>query len=276
MKLYSIYSFWKDITSKKDVLRKLSALLDFPFDLTSFSYIRKGRGFPDFAIKTNQDKSVFTGGEFIKLKSRNNYSIAPFKSIIPSGKVNLKVLLTSSNISDLQQQWQSTDEYLLEERDVYFLVRGRKDNHQKICLIHGSFFETIDAKELIHQSFIQPLVEKLSGTSDFLPVKEYVETLSINRESFNRTPNIDKASVNFKFKVTAEIKPVGNILNPKMYPQILDDTLNLAVPYLTDEEKLDRESKIRSVMGGQAMKLIKTFSIKHPLNGWFVVFQTDL
>jgi hypothetical protein len=42
-------------------------------------------------------------------------------------------------------------------------ITRRKKDKQKICLVHGSFFETISAKELIRQSFKQVLDENLAG-----------------------------------------------------------------------------------------------------------------
>ena len=56
------------------------------------------------------------------------------------------------------------DVFSLEERDVYYLVRGRKGKYQKICLVHGSFFETIGVNELIRRSFAQVLEEKFSSS----------------------------------------------------------------------------------------------------------------
>jgi hypothetical protein len=275
--MYSIYSFWKDIIGKKDVFKSLSVLRDFPFNPSTFSYIRKGKGFPDFAIKTNQDRSLDTGGEFILLKSRNNYSIAPFKSVIPSGKVKIKALFGSSNSGSLQQQWQnSKDEYSLEERDVYFLIRGQKGNHQKICLVHGSFFETIGEKELFYQSFVQPLEESLSARPQLIQVQQYLRGIALKRKNFDNVADIEKASVNFKFSVIAEVKPEGNILNSKMYPEILDDTINLVVPYHSDDERTDVVAKVEMVIGQQEMENFRALSIKHPFNGWFVVFQVSL
>ncbi|HSJ88584.1 MAG TPA: hypothetical protein VK909_15340, partial [Anaerolineales bacterium] len=77
-------------------------------------------------------------------------------------------------------------------------------------------------------------------------------------------------------KITAEVKPEGNILSSKMYPEIREDTVNFIVPYHTEEEKSEVRSTLQMVMGQQAMKQINIFSIKHPLNGWFVVFQANL
>jgi hypothetical protein len=73
-----------------------------------------------------------------------------------------------------------------------------------------------------------------------------------------------------------EVKPEGNILNSHQYPDIKDNTLNLVIPFHSEDEKADVLQKVEFVMGGKAMKNINTFSLKHPLNGWFIVFQVNL
>jgi len=41
-------------------------------------------------------------------------------------------------------------------------------------------------------------------------------------------------------------------------------------------EKTSVLEKMEAVMGKTGMKKLKVFSLKHPLNGWFVVFQVSL
>ena len=168
------------------------------------------------------------------------------------------------------------DVFSLEERDVYYLVRGKKKGKQKICLVHGSFFETISTKELISQSFGQVLDEKLAGTNVSDELKEQLRTIFSEQEDFSRVRNVDKASVKLRFRIITEVKTEGNILNSKQYPEILDDTLNFVIPYHSEEEKASVLKKMGTAIGKTAMTKLNTFSLKHPLNGWFVVFQTTL
>ena len=168
------------------------------------------------------------------------------------------------------------DVFSLEERDVYYLVRGRKAWHQKICLVHGSFFETIEVKELIRQSFAQVLEEKLTGSNISDDDMELLETVFSEQEDFSRVRNVREASVKLRFRIMTEVKPEGNILNPKQYPAIIDDSLNFVTPYHSEEEKGQIIQKMEVVVGKSGMKQFKVFSLRHPLNGWFVVFQTSL
>jgi hypothetical protein len=274
----SIFRFWRDLASNKDLLLKSKTLSSFPFDYSSFSYAKNGRGFPNFSIKVNDEKSVFTGGEMVKIKNRNKYLIAPFKSSIPAGRVNIKDFMRFPANEKIKHQMENAgdDVFSLEERDVYYLIRGRKGKAQKICLVHGSFFETISTKELIRQSFKQVLDENLEGTDVPSEVRARLDEVFSEQEDFSRVRNVDKASVKLRFRIMTEVKPEGNILNSHQYPDIKDNTLNLVVPYHGDEEKADVVQKAEFVMGGEAMKQINTFSLKHPLNGWFVVFQVNL
>jgi hypothetical protein len=110
-------------------------------------------------------------------------------------------------------------------------------NYQKICLEYGSFFETTSRKELIRQSFGQVLDEKLAGSNISDKDKEHLAPTFSEPEDFSRVRNADQASVKLRFGVMREVKSEGNILEPKQYLEILDDTLNFVIPYHSDEEK---------------------------------------
>lgn len=274
--MYSIFHFWKHLIRNKSSFAKLSALDEFKFDSKMLSCKNEGV-FPDLAIRLNKDRSVFTGGELIELKDSKSYSISSFNSTIPTGKKNIQKIISSEHSTIYLQMTQAGDDvFSLKERDVYYLVRGKKKGAQKICLVHGSFFETISAKELIRQSFGQVLDEKIAGINISDELRDQLGEVFSEQEDFSRVRNVDKASVKLRFRIMTEVKPEGNILNPSQYPEIKGNTLNLVVPYHSEDEKVDVLQKLEFVMGGKAMKNINTFSLKHPLNGWFVVFQVHL
>lgn len=274
--MYSIYHFWKHLVQHKSLFPETENLTEFNFDKRMLSCANKGV-FPDLAIKLNKQPSVFTGGELIELKDSKSYGVSSFNSTVPTGKKNIKKIISSEHGTIFLQMTKAGDDvFSLKERDVYYLVRGHKKDHQKICLVHGSFFETISAKELISKSFAQVLNERLGKTDIPQSIKETLATLFSEQANFSKVRNVEKASVTLRFRVLTEVKNEGNILKSKMYPEILDDTLNLIVPYHTEAERAEVVSKLISVVGQRGMKRIKTFSIKHPLNGWFVVFQVNL
>jgi hypothetical protein len=143
-------------------------------------------------------------------------------------------------------------------------------------LTHGSFFETLPADELIRQSFGQVLDEELSGRNIPEGTKEALKALFSHQENFSRVRNVEKASVKLRFRIMTEAKPEGNILNASLYPEIKDDTLNFLAPYYSEEEKAKVISNMETVFGVKRMRELTVFSIKHPLNGWFVGFQSKL
>lgn len=81
------------------------------------------------------------------------------------------------------------DPYELPEREVYYLLRGRKNNppRMKVCLVHGHFFETVKIEELIKQSFSQVLAEGLSKHHENLDEETIEKILSIlSRQEYFR------------------------------------------------------------------------------------------
>ncbi len=275
--MYSIYHFWKHLVHKKSLFSKIGKLGEFSFDNKMLSCVGEGL-FPDLAIKLNKDQSLFTGGELIELKdSSKSYTVSSFNSTVPTGKKNIQKIIPSAHSKIFKQMQKAGDDvFSLEERDVYYLVRGHKKTHQKICLVHGNFFETISAEELISKSFAQVLNERLEKTDVSQDVKETLGTMFSEQANFSKSRSVEKASVKLRFRVMTEVTPEGNILNSRMYPDILDDSLNLVVPYHSEEERAEVVSKVNLVMGQREMKQVKVFSIKHPLNGWFVAFQVNL
>lgn len=249
---------------------------EFRFSSSMLSCKNEGV-FPDLSVKLNKDRSVFTGGELIELKDSKSYTVSSFNSTIPTGKKNIRKIIPSEHSTTfLQMKNAGDDVFSLEERDVYYLVRGRKGKAQKICLVHGSFFETISESELIRQSFGQVLDEKLSDSKISNEDKDRLASVFSEQQDFSRVRNVDKASVKLRFRIMTEVKPEGNILNSKQYPEILADSLNFVVPYHSEEEKAGAFEKMQIVMGKSGIKKFKTFSLKHPLNDWFIVFQANL
>ena len=120
------------------------------------------------------------------------------------------------------------------------------------------------------------LEEKLAGSNISEEDRKRLEDVFSEQEDFSRVRNVENASVKLRFRIMTEVKPEGNILNPKQYPEILDDSLNFVIPYHSEEEKDSAIQKMETAMGRNGMKGFKVFSLKHPLNGWFVVFQTTL
>lgn len=250
----------------------------FPFDKKLLS-CRNDGVFPDLAIRLNKDRKMFTGGELIELKDSDSYTVSSFNSTIPSRSKKIEEIITGEN-SIIKQQMEKVgnDIFSLPIRDVFYLVRGKKNEHTKVCLISGSFFETISVENLISQSFYQVLEERLkeSGKEISDELKQTLISILSQQQSFSKVRNVEKSSVKLRFRIMTEVKAEGNILNSKKYPEIKDNTLNFILPCRNDEEENNILKKAEIVFGKTRLEQFNIFKIKHHFNGYFLVLQTSI
>ena len=201
------------------------------------------------------------------------------KLLIPTGKKEISKLIKGEN-SIIKQQMEDAGDDInsLPVRDVYYLIRGKKRGNIKVLLVHGSFFETIQTSDLISQSFSQVLEERLQQSG--LKVNDEIKSLLIamfsEQESFSKVRTIDKASVKLRFRIMTEVKAEGNILNPKKYPEIADNTISFVVPYHTEQDKEIAIKRMSVVFEKKQLDTLKLLKLKHHFNGYFLVFQKDL
>lgn len=286
---HSIYHFFADLIVKKASFIGDASLEDFPFDDGMLS-CRNAGVFPDLAIKLNRDMSVFTGGELVELKSSNSYSIASFNSTIPTGEKNILKITKGAN-SNVRRQMEAAgdDVDALPVRQVYYLVRGHRKQprgsdakHVKVCLVHGSFFETIPAAKLISSSFEQAMNERLTQASEEITddLKQKLLLLFSEQETFSRVRRVEKASVRLRFRVMTEVTSKANILNRNEYADIADDTLNFIAPSHTAQERNAYVEKLKTAFeqtgSDELFSRLRFAEIKHHLNGSFFVAQTEL
>jgi hypothetical protein len=268
----SIYHFFKSLVENKMLLRDIEVLDDFAFDEHLLSCKRVGQ-FPDLAIKICTSDELFTGGELVELKDSKSYSVSSFNSTIPTGTKEIAKVIKGENSEVFRQMTELGDDvFSLPQREVFYLIRGKKANKCKVALVHGSFFETVSVKDLISKSFNQVLKESIERTQTILDekTKEILETIFSEQTSFSKVRNVENASVKLRFRIMTEVKAEGNILNPKKYPEILDDTLNFVLPATDDQLNFD---KMQIVFGENVTDLFQIFHVKHHFNGNFLVFQ---
>jgi len=273
--MFSIFHFFKSLVDNKSSFRLSQKLEDFPFDDNLISCKNKGI-FPDLIIKTNPNPTLFTGGEMVELKDSKSYVVSSFNSSIPTKYKKMEKVITGekSKISiQLKEAGESVN--TLPIRDVFYLVRGGGNTKMKVCLVSGGFFETLPVEDLIGQSFLQVLEESLEKTSKKIWCIKYIKKtlLSVlsSQDSFRKVRNVEGASIKLRFRIMTEVKPQGNILNSKMYPQIEDNTLNFILP--SEKEIVN---KVQISFGEKQFNKLKTFKLKHHNNGDYLVFQTDL
>lgn len=272
----SIYHFFKSLVENEDELREIEVLDNFSFDLRLLSCKRVGL-FPDLAVRICKSNELFTGGELVELKDSRSYSVSSFNSTIPTGAKEIAKVIRGENSEVYRQMAEAGDDiFSLPEREVFYLIRGKKQNRCKIALVHGSFFETIDVKDLIAKSFTQVLQESIQRSQTAIDEKtrEILETIFSEQTSFSRVRNVENASVKLRFRIMTEVKAEGNILNPKKYPDIIDDTLNFVLP--SHDEDQDRLNVDKMNVVFDDLSRFKILHIKHPFNGKFLVFQQTI
>ena len=279
---YSIYHFFADLCVKKKKFLPENKLEDFPFDEQMLSCINKGK-FPDLAIRLNNGDGQFTGGELIELKDSKTYSVASFNSTIPTGEKDVEKL-TEGQENTIRTQMEEAGNNILSLpiRQVFYLIRGRKQPNAKVCLTHGKFFETVPVSTLISESFAQALEERLDEFGESLSVSMRQKLLNLfsEQQTFSRTRNVDNASVRLRFRIMTEVKAGANILNQNQYPQIGDNTLSFAVPCHSDTEQNQQRDKMKiAFQEMECEKLfsqMEVFSLQHHFNGKFLIFQVNL
>ena len=119
---------------------------------------------------------------------------------------------------------------------MYYLIRGRVPKAKpfpvsKVCLVHGSFFETISASELIVRAFQQIL-----GEFSTLNLDHAVLTRNPAQKDFAKSRTLDSSAVKIRFRVMTEVDGKASVLKQNSFPLIRDNTLSLFVPSGSHED----------------------------------------
>ncbi len=278
----SIYHFFSQLVKEKSNLVSVKHLDKFHFDSSMLSCKCKGK-FPDLAIRLNKDNNVFSGGELVELKDSESFSVSSFNSTIPSGNKPIAELIAGKNNTIREQMKEVGDDIeSLSIRNVFYLIRGRKKKFIKVCLVHGKFFETISGEMLISDSFRQAFEERMKevGEEFSSEFKEKITKLFSHQDTFSKVRTVTNASVRLRFRIMTEVLAEGNLLNSAKYPQIKDNTLNFLVPCHSAEEENLHLKRIKQAFKERGvssfLKDFDIFTLKHLLNGPFLVFQTAI
>ncbi|WP_423907638.1 hypothetical protein [Candidatus Spongiihabitans sp.] len=164
----SAYHLFSDIYQRRQNLKSTQLAAENFMLRDDLIACRGSRGiFPDMVLRTNQNDPMFQGGEFIEIKdARMGYSIASFNSTIPSAYKNIREYITpNSNLYTQIRKSDGNDPYLLETREVYYLVRGYKKTNCKVCLVHGGFFETLSATKNIKSALKDALYDAMQDSN---------------------------------------------------------------------------------------------------------------
>lgn len=267
----SLFHFFNDLISKRQDFFTVQKLEQFPFDDMMLSCRQKGR-FPDMAIKINRDyantpNTLLKGGELVELKDSQSYTIPSFNSTIPTGQKRIVDLVRRGTLGDIMSA-SGDNVHSLPIREVYYLLRGRLKDTVKVCLLHGSFFETVKANDLLSTAFQQVLHNVGESEQTYDPEVHYKQS------DFASVKRVKGASVTLRFRVMTEACSEANIL--KNYESIRDNTINLIIPLHTNTADEKQQIDEAVTFSGMSRYDIHTCEIKHPLNGYFWVASHSL
>ena len=285
----SAYHLYNDLYERRNSLKSANINPeDFSYRDNLIACKGSRAKFPDMVLRTNRDNQTFTGGEFIEIKDSQSYSISSFNSTIPSAYKSTREYITKNGVLHKGMlKAGDGDPYFLEEREVYYLIRGRESNNYKICLVHGSFFETLSVTQNIKSALEKAMHEAMDDSDiDDDTSEQAIETMmnfDWKQSHLSSTRKHDDASVSIRMRVMAEVVNGANILSPKQYPDITDNTLNMVVPAHPESDYAQKEEcavrKMGSAFGvnnGGLPDDLLTKKLKHLRNGLFILFQTPL
>ena len=225
----SIYHFFADLLQRRGYFAQFENLENFEFPRELVAVRSKGT-FPDLVLKKDGEADL-PGGEFIELKTAQSYVIPSFNSTLPTAKKPMNalakkvrnILIDNGEIFELD-----------EVRDVYYLLVGRNKRARpaprtKVCLVHGSFFETIPTKDAL----IKAAVEAIDFSSETVEIEKLFEQDSAEeiQNRFASSRSITGSSINLRFRVMAEAHGKANLMKESEFSQIGDDTISMIIPH---------------------------------------------
>lgn len=293
----SAYHFFHEMYRRRQSLRQVKG---FNFDqhgtwpdaLISSSG-SQGK-FPDIILRVNDEKGCpFRGGEMIEIKESQSYGMPSFNSTMPSAVKDIReVAPPGGKLHQAMCHSEGKDPYRLREREVYYLLHGKKDRKGKadkrgacvkVCLVHGAFFDTLPLTENIRAMFAAVVKDALHDNPDaqsdpaFKQAGEKLMRLNWKQSYFNKTREVENSSIKMRLRLMAEVHQKANLLNAKHYPQIADDTLNMIVPADARQGGLTPLQLIKTVFGGKTLPpQMQVLSLQDCLGREFVVFQVGV
>ena len=289
----SIYHFFEDLYQRRSHLATGKIKPDyFPYKDELLSLSGSRGKFPDLAIRINAEGGSYVGGELIEVKdSTSGYNISSFNSTIPSGTKSIQDIapLGSQMHTDMTDSGDIV--FSLQNRDVYYLLRGKRKGCVKICLVHGSFFETIASNLILQAAFEQAIDEAISDSQPYLDIdfeeaKNAILKLDWKQSHFSSVRKSEESAISVRFRVMSEVVKEANLLNLSQYPSILDNTLNFVLPLTKIQNDENIEERVsnhiqllsETFANGRLPNSITQFIINHNIqqNWQYIVFQCSL
>lgn len=280
----SAYHLFNELYCRRNSLKLQAPRVEqfmFSDNLVAF---RGSRGtFPDLILRANPGDALFPGGEFIEIKETKSYTIASFNSTMPGAHKNASECIPLNGRIYREMKQNGEEPHQPETREVYYLIRARKDSKCKVCLVAGAFFETMPAAENLRAALKEALADAMqdSKVADASAAEASIaRVLQFNwkREHLAKVRKDESASVSIRMRVMAEVLAEANILDAKKYPAIGDDTLNMVVP-ASGGGKNAAVEKMESAFQCKPGALpadLRASTLTHLRDGAFVLFQAGI
>ncbi len=276
--MYSIYQFFAHLLEHRRCLRELPRLSDLPWHCKPFAYKNFG-GFPNLVMQYEASWPPY-GGELVGLLESDSFSIPSFVSHIPTGAISLEAL-PQDTASHIRRKIKALnpETQLPTLHEVYYLIRGQWKKRTKVCLVHGSFFASLSADQLVQKALEQVVSDYLKANDIQTVAPDKVEWLArtLSREVLPSRPrSVSNVSVSFRLEVVADVVEDLNILCSERFPAIEVDTLSFVIPHGPDAEFGERFSGLRHSLLWPQLRVARGQSIQHPFNGKFFVLSYAL
>ncbi len=231
----SIFDFFARLVTRRGHFQSFAHLREFPFPRGMIAAEPANR-FPDLVLKAHQNGDV-EGGEFISYLDSDSYEIPSFGSIPPTATkpvtgLSEDIIETLKYVDEdgaFHDYFEFPDP--LPERDIYYLVRGRKRTKfralHKVVLVSGAFFDTLATDRVLTSAVSQVLSE----TTQTKPATQRAtENLVVQQSDFETLRRVEGSAISIRFEPEFNAVPDVNVLCDDRFPMIADNTLTLLVP----------------------------------------------
>ena len=275
--MYNIYHFFASLVSLRRFLLHASRMAKWYIPSRDISYFGT-TGFPTLALPSNP-RGQPAGGELVGYMESKTYVVPPFKSHIPTGSISIDSLgYKKARAIDRRLRANGENWRWLPVRDVYYLIRGRRAGRTKVCLVHGSFFESVTCEQVVRKALDRVVTDCASHEElRFSPAA--IDSLSrlLSREIFSdRRRQVANTTVDFRLGVRAEVAYEQNILDSAYYPAIPNDSLNLVIPYRSSDDFRVVWRYLKTMLTEEEWTMGDKQMIQHPFNGKFFVLSYAL
>ena len=274
--MYNIYHFFAFLIDVRAELSSVTKLLDYHFNSVPLAY-RDNACFPSLVLRMHKGYSP-PGGEFVEIIDSDSYNVPPFESHIPTGAMSFD-MLGQDRAAKIFKSMEAAGEVpgWIREREVYYLIRGRNNGNSKICLVHGSFFESrVKGEYLVREALEEVLADCLEEQT--LSHDQFnILWRKFAQEIFSKQfRGVSIGKVGFRLGIQTHANLGANLLSPFYYPKIKDNTLNFVIPHYPAEKNAYRMQNLQWTLSASIREQGEKIFIKHPQKSDYSVLSYAL